>query len=301
MKLPNSRDLAHLDAWADYLSVERGLATGTVESYMREALRFLERLASSGLSLGEATRTEVRELLAHGKHRGLGPGTLRRRLVALRSLYRYLQAEAGFVHDPTADLDSPRGWKRLPGQLSLQEVDRLLAAPDTATTLGLRDRAMLEVLYATGLRVSELVRLRLADLDLEVGYLKTMGKGRKERIVPLGDAAAGWIRKYLERGRPDLAGGEDPPWLFLTHRKAAMSRQAFWLLLRKHGRRAGIQQRLYPHLLRHSFATHLLEGGADLRSVQAMLGHADISTTQVYTHLTRERLRRLYHEKHPRG
>jgi len=301
MKLPKDQDLALLDAWTDHLRVERGLALSTVESYAREALRFLDFLAERGRPLERAERADVQDLLAAGKGRGLGPNTLRRRLVALRSLFRFLQAESAWERDPTAELDAPRGWHHLPEQLSLEEVDCLLEAPDTATTLGLRDRAMLEVLYATGLRASELVGLKRADLELEVGYLKTRGKGRKERIVPMGESAVRLVKEYLERARPVLARTSESPFLFLSRRGGPLTRQAFWKALKGYGRKAGISRRLYPHLLRHSFATHLLEGGADLRSVQAMLGHADISTTQIYTHVTRERLARLYHEKHPRG
>jgi integrase/recombinase XerD len=229
------------------------------------------------------------------------PRSVARWLVAVRRFFAYALGEGLVSEDPTAHLDSPRTWRSLPKVLSFQEVELLLAAPDRNAPRGLRDAAMLEVLYATGLRVSELCGLRLGDLHLDAGYLRCWGKGSKERVVPLGSEADATLQRYLAEGRPSLLAGRRTDWLFVNSRASAISRQGFWKLVKRYGIRAGIRTPLSPHVLRHSFATHLLENGADLRSVQVMLGHADISTTQIYTHVNRERLRRLYEDFHPRA
>ena len=231
--------------------------------------------------------------------RGLSPATIRRRLSAIRGFYAFLVEMELLDSDPTEGLDNPRTWKHLPQVLSLDEVERLLQAPPGDNPRGLRDRAMLEVLYATGVRVSELVSLRLVDLDMERGFLKVLGKGKKERVVPLGEEAIGWLRRYLEvRGELDKKGSA---YLFLSNRGGPMTRQRFWQIIKEYARRVGITKGISPHTLRHSFATHILERGADLRSVQELLGHADLSTTQIYTHVARAHLEKIYKKSHPRA
>ncbi|HET6278428.1 MAG TPA: site-specific tyrosine recombinase XerD, partial [Candidatus Polarisedimenticolia bacterium] len=219
----------------------------------------------------------------------------------VRMFYRYLLREKTVVIDPTAEVRAPRTWKTLPRFLTLEEVDDLLGAPDASSPLGMRDAAMVELLYATGLRVSELVSVRVRDLNLPVGYLTCVGKGNKERLVPLGRSAVRRLSAYLDGSREEILKGRTQPALFLNSRGGPMSRQGFWKVLKKYGRAVGLRGKLSPHVLRHSFATHLLERGADLRSVQMMLGHADISTTQIYTHINRERLKKIYKSYHPRA
>jgi integrase/recombinase XerD len=287
----------------DYLAVllvERGLSANSVAAYRSDLAAFGAWLAERGTEAGDCDRAGLRRYLSALRGRGLSARSAARALAALRGFYRYL-LEAGAVrHDPTLELETPKLIRGLPRYLTADEVDRLLAAPDVARPLGLRDRAMLETLYATGLRVSELVGLRLPQLRLDPGYLRVVGKGDKERVVPLGSQARAWLERYLGEADPLRAGGMDDH-LFVTVRGRGMSRQNFWTLIKRYGRRAGIASALSPHVLRHSFATHLLERGADLRAVQAMLGHADISTTEIYTHVTRERLRQLYDSAHPRA
>jgi integrase/recombinase XerD len=286
----------------DYLAsllVERGLSANSVAAYRADLEAFGTWLAQRELDATACERGDLRRYLSSLRSRGLSARSTARALAALRGFYRYL-VERGESNDPTADIEGPRLLRALPHFLSADEVDALLAAPDTATPLGLRDRAMLETLYATGVRASELVGLLASQLRLDPGYLRVIGKGSKERIVPIGAQARHWLALYLERARPGLDKRRSDR-LFLSVRGAGMTRQAFWQLLRRHGRRAGISARLSPHVVRHSFATHLLEHGADLRAVQAMLGHASISTTEIYTHVTRERLRQLYDRTHPRA
>jgi integrase/recombinase XerD len=281
--------------------VERGLSANTLDAYGRDLKRFENALRQAHIPPSRARR---QDLLAHVRalsQAGLSPKTVARAINTFRMFYRFLLAEGEVKQDPTADLDAPRTWKSLPRFLTFDEVDRLLAAPDSTKPLGLRDLAMLEVLYATGIRVSELLSLRVEDLNLPVGYLTCMGKGSRERIVPLGRKAIDQLQQYLKRVRGSLVGSSHSPSLFTNRNGAKMSRQGFWKILKTYGRVAGIKRRLSPHVLRHSFATHLLEHGADLRAVQMMLGHADISTTQIYTHVNRERLRRIYHDFHPRA
>jgi integrase/recombinase XerD len=232
---------------------------------------------------------------------GIAAPSIARNLAAVRGFHKFLQIDGLAQSDPTVNLETPRGWKRLPKTLSMFEVDALLAQPDLSTTLGLRDKAMLELLYATGIRVSELVGLRLQNVNLERGFLVVMGKGSKERAVPLGEAAAGAVRSYGERARPLLLNGVDSDFLFISSRRRGITRQMFWERIKLHARTAGITSSISPHTLRHCFATHLLDNGADLRAVQAMLGHADISTTQIYTHVSRERLKQIHEKHHPRG
>ncbi len=290
-----------LESYLNHLRVERGLAANTVEAYRRDIRDFLKFADARGVALEQVGKPEIARYLQEMYGR-LSARSVSRKIASLRSFFRFLALDGHIAGDPTETLESPRVWRALPKFLTRAEVEELLAAPDLATPHGLRDRAMLETLYATGLRVSELVRVRLDEVNFEVGFLRTVGKGSKERIVPVGDSAVEWLRRYLREARPRFARRRTPqPHLFLTQQGSAMSRQNFWSLVSKLGRRLGIQHKLSPHTLRHSFATHLLENGADLRAVQMMLGHADISTTQIYTHITRERLKKIYDQFHPRA
>ncbi len=290
-----------LELWLERLAVERGLSPATIDAYRRDLGRLGAWLEGrGGESLEQASQGTLAEHLRWLSRRQISPRSTRRALAAMRGFYADLVDGGERSENPVEHLESPRLWKRLPDVLSEQEVERLLSAPDLSTSRGVRDRAMLELLYATGLRVSELVGLRLQQLDLEGGFVLAFGKGQKERIVPVGEAAELRLRAYLERVRPALARGRHDA-VFVNQRGAAMTRQGFWKILKGYGRSAGIDARLSPHVLRHSFATHLLEHGADLRAVQAMLGHADISTTEIYTHIHQERLRGLYDKFHPRA
>ena len=280
--------------------MERGLSPASVAAYGGDLERFGLFLAKERRTAETASRADLGRYLSTLRARGLSARSASRALSALRAFYGYAAAHLGFREDPTADLESPRLGLSLPKALGEGEVERLLAAPDASTPHGLRDRAMLELLYASGLRVSELVGLPRDAVDLASGILRVTGKGGKERLVPFGASAARWIARYLADARPALDTRRSPV-LFLSSRGAAMTRQRFWQLLEGYGRAAGIRSRLTPHGLRHSFATHLLEHGADLRALQMMLGHADISTTQVYTHVSRSTLRRVYDQFHPRA
>jgi integrase/recombinase XerD len=281
------------------LVVERGLAANSAAAYRSDLRRFGEWLAARDLDALRVDRADLRRYVSDMRGRGLSARSTARALAALRGFYRFLLETGAIGHDPTLELETPKLLRGLPHFLSAEQVEALLAAPDVATPLGLRDRAMLETLYATGVRVSELVGLTLDGLRLDPGFVRVWGKGSKERIVPLGSEARAWLARYLETVRPKLDRrlAEE---VFLTARGRGMTRQAFWYVIKRHGRTAGIAH-LSPHVLRHSFATHLLEHGADLRAVQAMLGHADISTTEIYTHVTRERLRQMYDRAHPRA
>ncbi len=288
-------------SYLNYLQVERGLSANTLQAYRRDILDFLSFLDHKKLELPDVGKGELSSYL-QALYSRLSARSVARKIVSLRSFYRYLLLDKHVTEDPTETLDSPRTWRSLPKYLTLAEVDRLLQQPDIQVPLGLRDRTMLEVLYATGLRVTELVRLRAAEVNLEVGFLRTQGKGSKERLVPIGDSALGFIQRYLDQARPQLLHKRlNSPYLFVTRQGKPMSRQYFWMMIGKYGRQAAIEKPLTPHILRHSFATHLLERGADLRAVQLMLGHADISTTQIYTHVTRERLKQVYDKYHPRS
>jgi integrase/recombinase XerD len=294
-------DRAILDAFLEHLVVERGLAQNSLEAYRRDLDRYLAYLASRGLDLTALDRIEVPRYLLALREASLSPRSVARHLSAIRQFHRFLVREGTAKSDPTAHVDSPRPWRRLPAVLSIADVDRLLAAEVPATPQGLRDRAMLELMYASGLRVSELVGLKLADVDLAVGVVRVVGKGNKERLVPMGDAAAARLRAYLADGRPRLETGRPSAFLFLGRHGRGLTRQAFWQLIKRQAAAAGIRKSVTPHTLRHSFATHLLERGADLRAVQLMLGHADIGTTQLYTHVSRARLKALYEKHHPRA
>lgn len=291
-----------LNEFLNHLAVERGLAENTLAAYSRDVNRYLSFLQREGVgSFGEAKQAQVARHLIDLKESGYSSRTIARHLSALRTFYRFLQTEGFFKEDPTLHLDSPKVKGGLPSVLTLEEVERLLQAPRAETLKGLRDKAMLEVLYATGLRVSELIELKLQAVNLSTGYVRCLGKGGKERIVPLGTQALHALKVYLEQARPSFVKGHSSPFFFLGRGGRPLTRQGFWKLLKAYAKAAGIEKKVTPHTLRHSFATHLLDRGADLRSVQLMLGHADISTTQVYTHVSRARLREVYDRFHPRA
>jgi len=287
----------------NYLSVERGLAANTLESYGRDLRQYSEFLRGSArlVSLRDASRANIISYLLQMEKQGKSPATIARRLAALKSFYQFLVRESLVERDPTANLESPRLDRRLPKVLSVGEVETLLAQPKLSAPGGLRDKAMLEVLYATGIRVSELVSLKISDVNLEMRYVKCLGKGSKERLVPIGTIACRAVADYLTRGRPKMVKDHSERSLFVNHHGRKMTRQGFWKIVKKYAAQAGIKKSITPHTLRHSFATHLLENGADVRAVQEMLGHADISTTQVYTHVNRKRLREEYRSSHPRA
>jgi integrase/recombinase XerD len=289
-----------IDRYLTHLQTVRRLSPHTVESYARDLTALGHFAAGRGRAIEALERGDldafVRELMAGG----LAPRSVARAVACTRGFYRFLAADGTLAADPADDLHPPRAWPALPISLSAEAVDRLIAQPDVATPLGLRDRALIEVLYATGMRVSELVAVRPRDLHVEGGYLTCTGKGSKERIVPLGAEAAVWVRRYLADARPQLARTRAVPWLFVNARGGRLSRVGFWKILKQYGRKAGLPGGISPHVLRHSFATHLLERGADLRAIQMMLGHADLSTTQIYTHVLEARLRTVYDRYHPR-
>jgi integrase/recombinase XerD len=289
------------DAYLDHLRVERRVAEHTLTSYAHD-LVLLDEFSTARdrdvMSLGRADLEEfVRALMAAGR----SPRSVARVVACVRGFFRFMVLDHRLAHNPAEDLRAPRSWPALPTFLTLEEVDRLIAQPDTATPLGLRDRALIELLYATGLRVSELVGLRAADINLEAGYLICSGKGSKQRLVPIGDQAATWVRRYQKEARAQLVKKGSAPRLFVNTRGGPLSRVGFWKNLKRYGRRAGLAAALSPHVLRHSFATHLLDRGADLRAIQMMLGHADLSTTQIYTHVLEARLRSVYDRFHPRA
>jgi len=290
-----------LDSFLSYIRVEKGLAANTVASYRRDLVEFITFLRREHRQLGVIRREDLREYLKTLHDRELKARSVARHLVSLRNLFRFLLKEGNIRSDPTAEIDAPRIGRSLPKYLTVGEVDALLQQPDPASPAGLRDKALLELLYATGMRVSELVHLCWEDFEINLGLVRCRGKGSKERLIPVGKSALRAVEAYVERGRPTLAKSAKAPFLFLNQRGGRLSRVGFWKLLRAYGRAAGIATPLTPHVLRHSFATHLLERGADLRSIQLMLGHSDISTTQIYTHVLKERLKQVYHEHHPRA
>lgn len=293
---------AHLDLYLDYLTVEKGLAANTRASYSADLLKFLSYLKDTGIDDWSQVRfPEIIAFLSRAQEQGLAPRSRARLFSAMRGFFKFMVRDSHLQESPVANLTSPRLRRHLPTVLSVAEVERLLAQPNPDLPLGLRDSAMLELLYGTGLRVTELITLAIGRVNLEVGFLVARGKGSKERIVPMGEVATEAVRSYTLGSRPRLLKGRVSEILFVSNRGTAMTRQGFWKLLKKYGRQAGMQKSLTPHTLRHSFATHLLERGADLRSVQMMLGHADISTTQIYTHVARERLREVHKKYHPRA
>ena len=285
-----------------HVKVEKGLSANTVTAYQRDLAKFNVFAQKHKLTLEGVKRDDLVDFLAGMYREKLESRTVARHLVTLRNFFRFAQVQELITTDPSLNLESPKIRRSLPGYLRLEEVERLLAQPDATKALGLRDRAMLEVLYSTGLRVSELIGLRVTDLDAKVGCIRCIGKGDKERIVPAGRKALRSVEKYLQNARPKLLGkGVSSQALFVNRRGKSLSRVGVWKILSAYGRRAGLRVALTPHMLRHSFATHLLERGADLRSVQLMLGHADISTTQIYTHVVEERLKQIYKAHHPRA
>jgi integrase/recombinase XerD len=293
---------AELDRFCDALWLEDGLTPRSLESYRRDLTQLFAWLAPQGVAPHQAQRDRIQAFLAHRTlDEGIAARSLARQLTAIKRYHRWLLREGRRADDPTLTVDAPRLPKPLPKTLSESEVEALLAAPDTETPHGLRDRAMLEALYAAGFRVSELVGLPMAAVSLTDGVARVMGKGRKERLVPLGEEAREWIARYARESRPVLLKGKGSEALFVTERGGAMTRQMFWYLIKRHALHAGIRSPLSPHTLRHAFATHLLNHGADLRVVQMLLGHADIATTQIYTHVAKERLKRLHARHHPRG
>jgi len=296
-----NKELQLLDRFLDAIWAERGLSENTLEAYRRDLMKLMDWLAKKGEILISAGREDLLQLLAEEVAAGRSPRSLSRYLSGYRQFYRWLVRERIITQDPTTLIESPKLGRGLPKALSENQIEALLEAPDTTRPLGLRDRAMLEVMYATGLRVSELCGLQLANLNLNQGVIRIMGKGQKERLVPLGGEAEDWLTRFLSDVRPGLLKGSQSPFVFITARKTSLSRQAFWYMVRRHCRQAGIDKTISPHMLRHSFATHLLNHGADLRVVQLLLGHSDLSSTQIYTHIAREGLKRLHQAHHPRG
>ncbi len=291
-----------LDLYSNYLLVEKGLSANTLESYMRDLSRFLDALKDAGIAdINDIDNTFILKHLIKLRKEGLGARSRARHLVAIRGFFRFLVHEKITDHDPSRLVDLPKTGLRLPDVLSSDEVMSLLNAPDSNKPTGLRDSAMLELLYAAGLRVSELVSLKVLDVNLDAGFVRVLGKGNKERVVPIGTYAKAKVTLFLQSARPMLLKNFQSPYLFIARAGKPMTRQGFWKLLNKHAATAGITKKITPHSLRHSFATHLLEGGADLRAVQMMLGHVDISTTQIYTHVARDRLKQAHDKFHPRG
>ena len=287
------------DQFINYLRIELGLADNTVQAYSRDLTRFFDFLEKQELTPLEVSKDQITEYTSIIGRR-LSSRSVARNISAVRSFFRFLVSDGRIKSNPTRLVETPRISMRLPGVLSQADVERLLSQPDVSRPIGQRDMAMLEILYATGLRVSELVNLKTQDLNLEAGYVRTLGKGSKERVIPMGEKAVAAVKEYLSGARIRLTKGTNSPYLFLTFRGRPMTRQGFWKIIKKYGRQALIKKKLTPHSIRHSFASHLLDAGADLRSVQVMLGHADISTTQIYTHVTRERLKDVHQKCHPR-
>jgi integrase/recombinase XerD len=297
----SSSDQQLIDTYLDAVWMEKGLSLNTLDAYRRDLHTFGVWLVSISQTLVGAGRSDVQHYLAHRFEEGLAARSTARQLSCLRGFYRYLLRENRVQEDPTALVDNPKLGRPLPKSLSESDVESLLAAPDTDTPIGLRDRTMLEVLYATGLRVSELVGLKLHQVNTRQGVVRVFGKGSKERMVPLGDEALSWLDRYVKNSRPVLLNDVQSDVLFPSTRAREMTRQTFWHRLKQHVQQAGIDKHLSPHTLRHAFATHLLNHGADLRVVQLLLGHSDLSTTQIYTHVASSRMKSLHEQHHPRG
>jgi integrase/recombinase XerD len=291
-----------IDTYISYLRDVRRVSPNTVESYARDLAALGGFADARGVSVDGLGRRDLEAFVRSLMTQGLSPRSVARSVACIRGFYRFLALERKLDESPAADLRAPRAWPALPRFLDLDEVDRLLSQPDVSTPRGLRDKSLVEVLYASGMRVSELVAVKPGDLRLDEGYLTCLGKGDKERIVPLGEQATGWVRRYMQDGRPALLRRRTSPWLFVNARDGGpLSRVGVWKVLKTYGITAGITSDISPHVLRHSFATHLLERGADLRAIQVMLGHADLSTTQIYTHVLEARLRAVYDKYHPRS
>lgn len=292
---------AEIRTFLNCLRVEKGLSDNTVQAYRRDIVKFAAFASARGLSTKDVQRGDVVDFLASLYRKRLDSRSVARHLVTVRNFFRFALTEGYIDDDPAATIESPKFRQSLPDFLSVEEVDRLLRQPDTTTIVGTRDRAMIELMYSCGLRVSELCGLRVSDLQMDAGCLRCVGKGNKERLVPVGRQALQAVTEYLRAARPKLLRGGSQPHLFLNQKGGKVDRITFWKTLRDHGRRAGLRKALTPHMLRHSFATHLLDRGADLRSVQMMLGHSDISTTQIYTHVVEARLKQVYKAHHPRA
>jgi integrase/recombinase XerD len=291
----------HVTIYLDYLRDVRRMSPNTVSSYARDLGALSAFAEKTGRPVEALDRRDLETFVRHLMTGGLAPRSVARAIACVRGYYRFLLLEKTISADPAADLQAPRGWPALPKYLSVQEVDRLLEQPDVSTPRGVRDKALIELLYATGLRVTELLSLKPGDVSLDAGYLTCIGKGDKQRIVPIGHAAADWVRRYLAEARPVLLKKRPSAWLFVNAKGGGqLSRVGFWKILRDYGIKAGVSRNLSPHVLRHSFATHLLDRGADLRAIQLMLGHADLSTTQIYTHVLEARLKAVYDKFHPR-
>jgi integrase/recombinase XerD len=291
---------AYIDSYVEYLAVERSSPDNTITAYENDLNDFITWLDEKGVLIEKVVGNDLALYTSYCTRKKLKATSISRRLSTIRQFYRFLLEEGLVAADPTRDLAIPKRGRYLPEILSTDEVDKLLNSPDVSTPMGIRDKAMLELLYATGLRVTELVELKIPNLNMNVGYLICRGKGDKERLVPMGEAARRWVQDYIDMVRPALVKAASDV-LFCSNRGSAMTRQNFWYMIRKYAHSAGIFKSISPHILRHSFATHLLTGGADLRSVQMMLGHADISTTQIYTHVTAKRLKEIHEQYHPRG
>ena len=291
-----------IDEFLNFMAGEKGSSLNTLEAYSRDLRRFADYLKGEEVvAPGDVDPGQLVAFLGTLKKAGLSATSINRTLAAIRGLYRYLLRSGHIAENTLTQVSLAKAWMRLPDTLSLQEMEELLQKPDDTKPQGLRDKAMFELLYATGLRVTELLTLTVNDLNWQVGCLTATGKGRKERIIPVGKAAIAILRRYMDESRPLLLKGKETDILFVNRRGGGLTRQALWKMIKKYAILAGLQKKVHPHTFRHSFATHLLEGGADLRAVQVMLGHADISTTQVYTHVTRERLKEIHRKYHPRG
>ncbi len=291
-----------VDRFINYLQVEKGLSANTIESYSLDLTRYLDFLKKSGISeISEEDTSHILKHLIELRKEGLNARSRARHLVTLRGFYKFLVHEKIFENDPAHMVDLPKPGLKLPDVLSVEEIQELLKVPDLTTPRGQRDAAMLELLYAAGLRVTELIQLKIQDINLEAGFVRVFGKGSKERIVPIGHFARETVRDYLTYGRPFLLKTYQSRYLFVARAGNPMTRQGFWKLVKQYASKAGLLKKITPHTFRHSFASHLLEAGADLRSVQLMLGHVDISTTQIYTHVVREQLQKLHEKYHPRG
>tara|TARA_B100000686_G_scaffold130245_1_gene137321 strand:- start:962 stop:1840 length:879 start_codon:yes stop_codon:yes gene_type:complete len=290
---------ALIHEFSEYLRIEKRNSPNTVSSYRNDLDRFSNFF--SGRKIVSLTTSDIREFLIFLKELGLSGASIARCLSSIKSFFKYLCLDKQLENNPAEILNTPKSYRNLPNVLSSQDIDKLLNCPDKKSLLGLRDKAMMEILYATGLRVSELVNLRVSELDLEVGCIRTMGKGSKERIVPIGSMAKKALNEYVLSSRPALLGGHNAEEIFITTRGRCMTRQGFWKMLKRYATQANIRANVSPHIIRHAFATHLLERGADLRSVQQMLGHSDISSTQIYTHILKERLLEIHQQFHPRS
>ena len=291
-----------VDRYLNFLAIEKGVSLNTMEAYSRDLNRYLEFVEQAGIKdIRGISPDNVISFLGNLKGAGLATSSINRSLAAIRGFYKYLLTEKAVDENPVANIELARTWMHLPDTLSREETNLLLKMPGTQTPLAVRDTAMLELLYATGIRASELISLSMSSINWQAGYLIVVGKGNKERIVPIGRMAFDCLNRYVEGSRRNLSKGRSVNAIFLNRSGTGLTRQGFWKIVKKYVRKAGLQKKVYPHTFRHSFATHLLEGGADLRSVQMMLGHADISTTQIYTHVTRERLKEIHKKFHPRG